>query len=89
MLDMNKLSTEDTEWKDEQFSITELFEEVVAFTYFQAKELGITFTSETKNIEHDYLIGGKVQLKRIFTNLISNAIKYNKQAAAATSCFRT
>lgn len=88
MLDMNKLSTEDPEWKDEQFSITELFEEVVAFTCVQAKELGITFTSETKNIEHDYLIGGKVQLKRIFTNLISNAIKYNKPSGSVDVCCR-
>ena len=88
MLDMNKLSTEDPEWKDEQFSITELFEEVVAFTCVQAKELGITFTSETKNIENDYLIGGKVQLKRIFTNLISNAIKYNKPSGRVDVCCR-
>ena len=88
MLDMNKLSTEDPEWKDEQFSITELFEEVVAFTCVQAKELGITFTSETKNIEHDYLIGGKVQLKRIFTNLIGNAIKYNKPSGSVDVCCR-
>ncbi len=88
MLDMNKLSTEDPEWKDEKFSITELFEEVVAFTSVQAKEQGLTFNSDTKNIEHDYLIGGKVQLKRIFTNLISNAIKYNKPSGSVDVCCR-
>ena len=88
MLDMNKLSTEDPEWKDEKFSITELFEEVVAFTSVQAKEQGLTFNSDTKNIEHDYLIGGKIQLKRIFTNLISNAIKYNKPSGSVDVCCR-
>ena len=90
MLDMNKLSTDDPEWKDEKFSLTELFEEVVSFTSIQANECGLVFTSETKNIEHDYLIGAKVQLKRIFTNLIGNAIKYNKlNGSVDVSCTET
>ena len=33
---------------------------------------------KTEGIKHDYLFGGKVQFKRIVTNLIGNAIKYNK-----------
>ena len=78
VLDMSKAQTGALEWKEEQFVLSDLISEIVTLTDFQAKEHGIKLIAEPWRITHDYLSGGKVQLKRILTNLIGNAIKYNK-----------
>ena len=77
VLDMNKLTTSGPVWRDEFFVMTELLDEIESFTAVQAKETGITLTI-THDITHDYLFGGKLQFKRVLTNLIGNAIKYNR-----------
>ena len=90
ILDMNKLATTEPDWKDEIFDMTALLKEVATFTGTQAKEAGITYVIEESAITHDYLFGGKVQLKRVITNLIGNAIKYNKPNGSVTvSCIET
>lgn len=90
ILDMNKLNTTEPVWKDEYFVMSELLEEVETFTGVQAKEAGISIFVERHDIIHDNVYGGKVQLKRVFTNLIVNAIKYNKPNGKVTvSCRET
>lgn len=78
ILDMNKLTTSEPVWKDESFVMSELVDEIGEFMSVQAKEAGILLVFDAKNITHDYLYGCRVQFKRILTNLINNAIKYNK-----------
>ena len=78
ILYMNKLSTDEPEWKDEKFRLTDVLGEVDAFIGAQAKEAGIKFVADDKDITHDYLYGGKVQLQRVLSNIVSNAVKYNK-----------
>ena len=86
ILDMNKLTTTEPDWKDEIFDMTALLTEVATFTGIQAKEAGITQIKE-RTITHDHLFGGKVQLKRVITNIVVNAIKYNKPNGKVTvSC---
>ena len=77
MLDMNKLTTSEPVWKDENFVMSELLGEVESFLGIQAKEAGVALNISF-DIKHNYLFGGKVQFKRVLTNLVSNAIKYNK-----------
>lgn len=78
VLDMNKLTTSEPVWKDEYFVMSELLEEIESFMGVQAKEAGISLKINYDGITHDYLYGCRVQFKRILTNLIGNAIKYNK-----------
>lgn len=85
ILYMNKLSTEGPAWKDEKFRMSELLEEVDSFMGTQAREAGITFTADRDDIEHDFVFGGQLQLKRVCTNLIGNAIKYNKPGGSVTA----
>lgn len=90
VLDMSKLQADEMEWKDEQFVFTDLLNEIMTLMSFQAKEHGITMSAEPWSITHDNLWGGKVQLKRIFMNLITNAIKYNKpNGSVLVSCRET
>lgn len=90
VLDMSKLQIGELEWKDEPFVMTDLLEEVMTFMTFQANEHGISLSATPWKIEHVNLLGGKVQLKRIFMNLITNAIKYNKpNGSVVVSCRET
>lgn len=90
VLDMSKLQADEMEWKDEQFVFTDLLNEIMTLMSFQAKEHGINMSAEPWSITHDNLWGGKVQLKRIFMNLITNAIKYNKpNGSVLVSCCET
>ena len=90
VLDMSKLQADEMEWKDEQFVFTDLLNEIMTLMSFQAKEHGINMSAEPWSITHDNLWGGKVQLKRIFMNLITNAIKYNKpNGSVLVSCRET
>ena len=90
ILDMNKLTTTEPVWNDEYFVMSELLNDVDVFTGVQAKEAGISLIVEPRAIVHDYVYGGKVQLKRILINLASNAIKYNKpNGKVVVSCKET
>ena len=90
VLDMSKLQADEMEWKDEQFVFTDLLNEIMTLMSFQAKEHGIIMSAQPWSITHDNLWGGKVQLKRIFMNLITNAIKYNKpNGSVLVSCRET
>ena len=84
MLDMNKLTTSDTIWKDEPFVMSELLSEIGAFVGIQAKETGISLAIDAREITHDSLLGAKAQFKRILTNLMTNAVKYNKPHGSVT-----
>lgn len=79
VLYMNKLFVSEPEWKEEAFSLNELLMEIDNFIVNQASDAGVEYIASTEKFAHDYIFGGKTQLKRVLVNLISNAVKYNKQ----------
>lgn len=86
-LDITKFDAKEFELKEEPFSMSQLMDEVGNLNEFRAKENGVNFVLEKPYIEHDALIGAGVQLKRVLTNLLGNAVKYNVQGGSVTlSC---
>lgn len=79
VLDMSKLDEKIPLWEDEKFNIDKILNEVSSMMSFQAAERGITFAFKKENITDAELYGGALALKRVCINLISNAIKYNKE----------
>lgn len=78
VLDMTKLEAKDLPVKNENFSVGELVNDLNAVMNFQAGERGVTLTTSVTDVVHDELFGAATLLKRVCTNLIFNAIKYNK-----------
>ncbi len=79
VLDMSKLESGKIILEDTPFSIKEVSKSVFTMIVKQAQDKGVQLIEENCHIDNDRLIGSPVHLKRIMTNILSNAIKYNKQ----------
>ena len=86
VLDMSKLESGSIDLESKPFDLREIISETDTLAEMQAMEHGVTFQVDEKNssIEHNYLIGSPIHLKRILQNLASNAIKYNRENGSVT-----
>ena len=79
VLDMNKLESGQFTVRHEPFVLSQILDEVNAIAEAQAAEHGVTFIAKDPGeVEHDYLVGSPVYLQRIFSNFLTNAVKYNR-----------
>ena len=79
VLDMNKLESGQFTVRHEPFVLSQILDEVNAIAEAQAAEHGVTFIAQDPGeVEHDYLVGSPVYLQRIFSNFLTNAVKYNR-----------
>ncbi len=78
VLDMNKLESGDVVLEHEPFNLQEIAKNVFTLVSRQAEARGIEIIEEDCSAMHLRLIGSPVHYKRIMTNILSNAIKYNK-----------
>lgn len=78
VLDMGKLSSGEVTLEAIPFDLQEVQEEVGEIVLQQARERGIEIIVKKREVQHECLIGSPVHVKRIFLNVIGNAVKYNK-----------
>ena len=78
VLDMNKLESGNVTLEQVPFNLYDTAEEVFAVMEKQAEERGIHITCGGKGVTHWNVIGSPVHVKRIIMNIMSNAVKYNK-----------
>jgi CheY-like chemotaxis protein len=68
----------------------EVIGSVIAVLENQAKDNAVTLTVREINITHNSLTGSTVHLRRVLSNIITNAIKYNrKDGTVEISCVET
>lgn len=77
VLDMSKLESGEIVLEEVGFNIDKLSDETVGILEELAKERNIQIVKE-KNITHPYLMGSPIHVKRVLMNVLSNAIKYNR-----------
>ena len=78
VLDMGKLESEEVILEERSFNFFELFKEIRMVIEKQAKERGIQIIVHKYRVIHENLIGSPLHVKRIVMNILTNAIKYNK-----------
>lgn len=78
VLDMSAMETGEIHLERTPFDLNKEINSIALIVDEQAKERNLSFEIHAENIEHPYLIGSALHLRRILLNLISNAIKYNK-----------
>ncbi len=79
VLDMGKLESGEIVLESRPFHVIHLTQEITTIVEKQAAERGIEIISEEPSIQHPYLIGSPLHIKRLLMNIISNAVKYNKE----------
>ena len=79
VLDMNKLESGNIILEHVPFDMKAISRNVFTLISRQAEARGIEIIEEDCSVPHYRLIGSPVHYKRIMTNILSNAIKYNKE----------
>ena len=78
VLDMSKLESGEIILEHVSFNLKDVSEEVFYSIKKQADDKGIEIIQEDCHVGENRLVGSAIHLKRIMMNILSNAIKYNK-----------
>ena len=79
VLDMSKLESDEVVLEEIPFNLSSISEEVLAVIEQMAAEQNIRIMWEKKEITHRDLIGSPGYVKRVMMNILSNAVKYNRE----------
>ena len=79
VLDMSKIEAGKTVFKYTDFSILDFVTELNTIFHSQIDEKNQTLTIIKENIRHEWVNGDQVHLMQIFSNLVSNAVKYTQE----------
>ena len=79
VLDMSKLESGEVVLEEIPLNLGSIFEEVLVVIDQMAADQNIRIMWEEKEIIHRNLIGSPSHVKRILMNILSNAVKYNKE----------
>lgn len=80
VLDMSSLESGSVDFEEEALDFWELVEEVLKYAAVQAEGAGLAFHVEIEKFKHHNIIGSSKHIRQIFTNILDNAVKYNKPA---------
>ena len=76
---MSKLESGEVVLEESPFNLSKIFEEVLVVIEQIAAEQNIRIVWEKKEIKHRDFIGSPRYVKRVMMNILSNAVKYNRE----------
>lgn len=79
VLDMSKIESGKVDLQDEEFSLPELLEGMLAMCRPQIEEKRHELSVSIHGIENEGVIGDRQRIQEVFMNLMSNAIKYTPE----------
>ena len=79
VLDMSKFESGEIVLEEVPFNLSKIFREVFVVIEQVAAEQNIRIVWEKKEITHRDLIGSAGYVKRVMMNILSNAVKYNRE----------
>ena len=88
VLDMSKLESGEVVLEEVGFNIDQLSDETVVILEEVAKERNIQIIREGRSIAHPYLIGSPTHVKRVLMNVLSNAVKYNRDNGSIYTSYK-
>ena len=79
VLEMSKLEFGEISLEEKPFNLYTVIVEVTDLITNLAEETKILFEKNIDGLVHTHLIGSQIHLKRILINILTNAVKYNKE----------
>lgn len=78
ILDVSKIESGRIDLSEEPFDLSTMLKDLVDINKPQADAKGQKMIIRVKDVVHEEVIGDSVRLQQIYTNLVSNAIKYTQ-----------
>lgn len=88
ILDLSKIESGNITLSNETFSISEVLDEMVNMLSPQMRSKNQQFTFHAERVTHEKVIGDPLKLQQVFTNILSNAIKYTPDGGSISVDFR-
>ncbi len=79
VLDMSKIESGKLDLHDEEFSLSELIDDLLEMVKPQMKAKGHELAVSVNNIQHEKVIGDGQRIQQVFMNLMSNSVKYTPE----------
>lgn len=79
ILDMSKIERGGISLNCTHLSLKNLIEQLASMMEPQAKEAGVIFQCQTKNLQHQTCYGDSLRINQILINLVGNAIKFTPE----------
>ncbi len=80
ILDIREIEHDRLVLPQEPMNLLRLAQEVTTLVEKQASDAGVRYELDVSELEHPRVLGSSVHTKRVLMNLISNAIKYSREA---------
>lgn len=76
VLDMSKIESGKVDLFEEEFQLSDLIDSLISINQPLIKEKNHTLIVKINNVVHENVIGDITRLQQVFTNILSNAVKY-------------
>lgn len=84
VLDMNKLESGNVILENKVFDLHGLISDLTVAVETQAVERGVAYSADDSQITHSAVIGSPLHLRQALQNIVSNAVKYNRENGNVT-----
>ena len=76
VLDMSKIESGKVQLVEEEFNLSDLIDNLLTMTNSQIEEHHHELSVNISDVTHENVIGDSLRIQKVFTNLMSNAVKY-------------
>ena len=76
VLDMSKIESGKVSLTEEEFSLSELIDNMIAMVMPKVAAQGHEFNVNVHALEHEKVIGDSLRVQQVFMNIMGNAVKY-------------
>ncbi len=84
VLDMSRIESGKVDLTDEEFNLSDLVDNLVTMVQPDLEAHGHDFEVLIRNIEHESVCGDSLRIQQVFTNIMSNAVKYTPDGGKIT-----
>ena len=84
ILDMSRIESGRLILRKEEFSFSEILEQINTMVMSQCSEKGLSFECHINGKVDDYYIGDDMKLKQVLVNILSNAVKFTDAPGSVT-----